>query len=304
MDQRLSQADVLDRVRPVAEDLPEGTEEETQEDIELEETEAAPQLLTPAENNDNWSLKVGNWFRHLQYRADAFGANYPFKVSPSGDLVEVEDKLTSGQKLYVFLLLCANLRYCSKAESTLTRSFERLSSEALRTWFSDAAEVHVFGTSEQTGPFKGSLKNKIDQLAKSLGELPKMDKRTLAPTNSGDGGLDIVAWVPLGDSNTHRLVVFGQCACTDEWKTKQHSSSAHAWRQRINLAVDSNNVVFIPHCLRRQDGSWYDQEPIVCIMIDRLRYVHLMKDKLSQFEQETAHAVVVEALKQREGVFN
>jgi len=302
VDQSLSKGDILDRVRTTTDDLSGGGSNDIEEN-DLEDGEDADHLA-PAQINDKWVARVNDWFKHLSYRSYAFSDAYPFTLSISEDVLEVKKSFTIEEKLYIFLLLCANLRYCRSSTSILTRTFERLSADALRSCLADTAEVHVFGTSETgVGHYTGNFWKKITDLAQDLGEKLCVKEDDLPKPNYGDGGLDVVAWVPTGDSNAHRIVVFGQCACTEEWESKQYTATDTKWRQTMTLSAGVSTIVFIPHSLRQADGSWHDKTNIATIMMDRLRFMYLLKDKLSSFESSNSRHIVEQVTAQRETVF-
>ncbi len=304
VDRSLSKSEVLDQVRITAEDLSEGgINDDVEEDTENQTFDGE---MEPAEVNDKWNVRVNDWFEHLSYRAGAFSTAYPFSLSATEDVLAVATTLTAEQNLYVFLLLCANLRYCKSSMPTLTRTFERLSADVLRSCLTDTAEVHIFGTSEiGTGRYTGSLWENINSLAKDLGETihGHITESSLPKPNYDDGGLDIVAWVPLGDANSHRIVVFGQCACTLEWDLKQYTATGKKWRQIMPLSAGVSSIVFIPHSLRQTDGSWHDVTNIATIMMDRLRIMYLLKGKNQKFEASRSKEIVDQAVAQREDIF-
>lgn len=307
IDRHLSKSDVLDQVRTEIDDMPRGLSDEVE--IDSEDTDVNDTLdireLQPAVENDKWSSKVSDWYRHLSFREKAFGKSYPFSLSSNGDVLRVKRQTTGDARCYVFLLLASNLRYCRSSIDPLTRSFEILSAEVLRNYLPLSAEVHIFGTSTRVdGRYRGSLWTKVNKLSQDLGEKIVASQGAISVNDNGDNGLDIVGWVPCGDSNTHRIVAFGQCACTPKWIEKQHSSGTEAWRRIMTLSVDINNFVFIPFCFRGVDGTWHRSVDITSILIDRLRFLHLMRGKFSIFKQQSAFGIVDTALKQRLNPFD
>ena len=300
IDKTTTRGDVLDRVRTLANDLPEGINPD-EDDLAVDEELGD---LAPAEVNDKWVEYAEEWFLHLLYRVFAFDERYPFTLANSLDALQLKENLTPDQKLYIFLLLCANLRYCKGSMSALTQAFEQLSARAMKGYFSGNAEVHVFGTSaESGGRYSGSLFQKIQKLAEDLGETVLISEAALPRSDAGDGGLDIVGWVPLGDINSHRIVIFGQCACTSEWNVKQYSSTEKRWRQMMTIGAGANSVVFIPHCLRLTDGEWHRIGDIASVMVDRQRFMFSLNDKAALLEREAAHAIVQTALAESEDIF-
>ena len=46
------------------------------------------------------------------------------------------------------------------------------------------------------------------------------------------------------------LTILGQCACTEDWVSKQHSSSYAAWNGKLSFTSLPCNMIFIPFCFR------------------------------------------------------
>lgn len=293
LDGELSVADTLDRVRERRDDLGEAGEG-------FPDDEA----LDNAEYADKWDGLVRDWFDQLLYRQEAFGDNYPFVVSNDGLVINRRENLGEGGLLYIFLLLSANLRYSGRHQNVLTRDFELLSSDALQSCLPAGAQNYVFGTTASNdSKFRGSIRRKIETLASELGEKVIADLSSFPPRDAGDGGLDLLAIVPVGDMNSSRFAIFGQCACTEEWITKKNSSSFSAWRGRITLTATPPNFIFIPHCYRRSDGAWHKADELTnIVLIDRARFLYLMRDQLGKLEQHESFQIASRAFQQREDV--
>jgi len=229
---------------------------------------------TSAEESDDLALLTENWFRHLEYREGAFGYYYPFSVTKSGDTLICDDNPDGYKIVYVFLLLCSNLKYISDTErADLTSQFEVLSTRAVSTILPEWANVHLFEPGKGSDHYTGGLPGRIETLAKDLNEKVAADLNRFDPNNYGDDGLDIVAWIPI-DSAPGIPILFGQCACTLKWTDKQRSSSSNKWRERVTMTAPSTNMVLVPYCYRGTNGGWYKPSDIVeSIMFDRLRII-------------------------------
>jgi hypothetical protein len=152
--------------------------------------------------------------------------------------------------------------------------------------------------------YTGNILTKIRRLAADLHEAPKAKEADFPPNATGDEGLDLVGWVPWGDDAPGRVLFFAQCACSkDEWVAKQHSSSAEGWRNKIDFTVPPANVAFIPVCFRKADGSWHSTADIQSIVVDRLRLLYLLRDRIDIFKRQPSFEVVQAAIRQREPVF-
>ena len=298
-DQEVSKNDVSERIKK-GKDLGEGTVDDVAEE------EADTDMSVP-EMSDKELLRVEDLFSHLRYREDAFGRGYPFRLSNDGDTLFVRKPMTLRQKLYISLLLSANIAYLTRGASKLTSSFEIISSVALKELLPESAQVHVFGSNSarRYSRYQGNVYAKIKKLAEDLNEVLLLEEGDLPPASSGDEGLDLVGWVPWSDSAPGMLLVFGQCACTKEdWVSKQHSSSAQAWSGKIRFTARPSNIAFIPVCFRKPDGAWHKRGDIhESIVVDRLRLLHLLRDKIEVFKKQPSFEIVEEAIKQREAIY-
>lgn len=229
------------------------------------------------------AARAEDLFKQLEYRSAAFADFYPFTLDPSGDVLRRRARVTTRHKVYLFLLLAANLRVLrDKDRSAFTNAFEVVSVDALRQYMPAGSEVHLFGTNRLNRGQRYSISlclNRIKKLAIDIRD-PYAASDDAPFRNSGDNGLDVVGWAPFVDPARGSLLVFGQCACTDddeEWRKKQHSTSVDRWRKTINFLVNPMNVTFIPQCYRRNLGEWHNENNIEnSLVIDRLRLVTLL----------------------------
>lgn len=284
LDGEVSDADLLDHFRD-------------RRDLGELDDEAAE--ASNPERTDKEETQLNDIFLHLQYREASLGESYPFSVLEGNILRCDQDSISAKQKLYIFLLLAANLKYV-RDSGKVTSSFERISRDVLAKLMPRRAEVHIFGTSasSQRAPrYSGTLAQKVQKLASDLSESVMLQPGSVAPTNTGDGGLDLVAWVPVGDTQPGRLVVFGQCACTTEWVTKQHSSKVDAWRKKMSFTADPVNVVFIPFFFRSNGGDWFaDQDIHGGVLMDRMRILELLKTRGNPLGRLPARRIVDDAI--------
>jgi hypothetical protein len=261
-------------------------------------------VFLPALRNDKMALTVDDWFRHLQYRNGVFKDFYPFFLSENGNALSCYKRMTLKHKLYVFFLLSSNLGYINRRHrNAFAFSFEMASSAALQSYLPKEAKVYVFGkNSLNVGRYSGKLWYKIRKLAQDLSERVVCKENEFDPTDTGDNGLDVVGWVPFGDSARGFLTVFGQCACTLEWVDKQHSSSESSWADVITLKAQVNNLIFIPYCFRDATGAWHRERDIKkSILIDRQRMVHLLRKKYTLL-RDMPYSLVDQALAQTEPI--
>ncbi len=307
LDGVVSIQDVIDRLSERERDLEEGDQTEIQELKSFEGEDADGQATRRAEIPDRWKTSVEDWFKVLEVRASTYGDAYPFIVGEKE--IVMKDDLKNLRKIYVYLLLCSNLRLLDKASrNVLANCFELMSSDVLKSILPNA-NVYLFGSNpyNKEGRYSSdlSLWDRTNKLADDLREQinPRIDKRKYPQTNRGDAGLDIVAWIPSGDSLPSMPVFFCQCACTTEWISKQGDSSYNSWANRINFTNRPNNIVFIPFCYRGVDGHWFDIADIrMSFLIDRKRILHLLGAAYDKFDEMPVAEIVQKIVDTKEDV--
>jgi hypothetical protein len=301
-DRRISKADALDFIRERIKDLKEGQlegsaaeEEEIKEEMEIEDTtdddeDIDEETFEPAIADDKWDTRGNDWFSHLEYRAGAFAEFYPFRVIKGGTVLVLtgsKDRMSLQRKLYIFLLLASNLRYFSEADRTAIASiFEIASFHALQTYLPSGGRVHMFGKHglNRSGRYSsGTLWQKLNRMADDIRAKVICEKSDFKPTNTGDAGLDLLAWLPLEEDSSLRrgfIIVFGQCACTHGWVEKQFETSYDIWKDFMSFTIYPVRLTFIPYCFRKSSGVWHDYTKIhATVVVDRLRLISLLRGK-------------------------
>jgi hypothetical protein len=239
--------------------------------------------------------------RVLEWRAEAFGEDYPFLFlgeRPEDLSLVRRPELSERHYVYLFLLMCASFPLLeSKAdEAVFSYPFERFAALALKRIF-PAAEVRIFGTSERDDEVPTALGERIEYLARVLRGRTGTDVAHISRSNTGDGGLDVFVHTDLGDTQEGRFVVFGQAACTDDWVRKQSSASAHAWRNTLILQVPQVSVCAIPMSFRRSGGDWHDLMKLQdSLILDRSRLMHVVQEGFAEVEAVISSDGAVRAL--------
>ena len=248
---------------------------------------------------------ITDCFLSLGYRQKAFGDSYPFKVS-EGNILKRKDGLTATIRVYVFLLLAANLSYLKPSYyNRITSIFEVVCREALKNYLPTGAMTLHFGKNplNTDAKYSGKLYKKILFLAEDMNETVLITEGEINPRDSGDRGLDLVGLVPLGDKAAGMLSVFVQCACTEEWITKQYDCSEDAWGKIIRLTARLPHMVFIPFCFRSATGEWFDRLKISkSILVDRVRLINLLISTPTSIAVIPNLEMVDEFLSQQESV--
>lgn len=218
----------------------------------------------------------------VQDRIVTFGASYPFTLSSDNDsLLLPEKELSAGQKLYLTLLICANMRYLKREGGymqSLARVFEECSLEIFKKLMPQGSEIFPAWASGGTeSRYQGALFHKLNKICSDIRGTPTFTERDFKAGDHGDGGIDIVSWHPMGDSRDSVPTALAQCGCSkDAWRVKLYSASPAALRNKLNVVHPWATYYFMPQDLRWLDGKWaYRSDFGDAIMVDRLRLTKL-----------------------------
>lgn len=282
LDGEFSKIDALDRLSEREDDLEEGTPDDIEEmDALDDEGFAVPSQRY--KRHDYWTTRIDQWFEVLESRELRYKNDYPFTVIDN-DLVLDYDEGNINHKYYIFLLVCSKLYLLDSTTSTKFSSYyELISCDGLRQFLPTTFAVELFGTNElNENPLFGkgvTCLNKIKNLAIVLNENTSnsLKEEAYPPNNFGDEGLDLLAYSETGDSQSSKIVILGQCACTEDWDSKQSSASFESWSNKIDLTTMSINAIFIPFCFRDAPGDWFDRGKIrKSFVVDRFRLIHYL----------------------------
>lgn len=244
--------------------------------------------------------RVAGYFKNLAYRAELFGDAYPFALSSDHQEILVRPIDTAARKLYVQLLLSSSLRLVPDTRwAELTETFEIVSEQIFAKLMPSGWQVHRFGAKGATR-YKGLLFDKLTKLATDLRSELRLQAHDFKPNNRGDGGLDLVAWHPMGDSRDSIPIALAQCGCTaDEWSKKSlEAAPAKLW-PHIPTLHPWATYYFMPHDLVSFVGTKQDwqrrAEVTSCIVVDRLRLLKLAAEYDVLEACAVAHKPVEEA---------
>ncbi|GAA3911678.1 hypothetical protein GCM10022405_41050 [Gibbsiella dentisursi] len=236
-------------------------------------------------------------------RISIFGDSYPFVLSEDRDTLSVslpEDSLSTIQKLYLSLLLCANIKYVpTRRRHELTRAFELISLPIFKSILPKGTSVYPnwAGGGEQAR-YVGSLFQKYQSIASDIRcESVNLRERDFRNNDHGDGGIDIVAWHPMGDERDAIPIAFVQCGCSQkEWIAKQLEASPAKLISKMPVIHPWSTYYFLPQDLRWMDGDWaYKADIGGAIFVDRLRLINLAREN-ELFEELPPTPYVSEAI--------
>lgn len=231
--------------------------------------------LRGSEQNESWVSEIDRWFGEIEARSVAYGDSYPFFLDDRR--VVRKSNISDFQKIYVGLLLCSSMRNISNS-SILSSAFEYASFCAMKNYLPPLSEVHLFGVSSGViSRYSGSLESKIKKLSEDTGYRVSSRKNLFRRIDNGDGGADIVAWIPFGnDINRDKKLFFvGQSASTMRWPEKQLSGA----RLKTYLDIENTvmNVLYVPYDMRDYDRDFKESGQITTdILFDRHRMINLL----------------------------
>lgn len=221
-------------------------------------------------------------FFGFSVRQRIFGDWYPFEVvGDANDELKVRD-LNDKRKVYIQMLLSAGLRMVPQQRwKDLTEPFEEISHKVFEILMPKGWEVHRFGA-KGVVRYKGRLIAKLKALAVDIKAEFVGKPHYYKPTNSGDGGLDLVAWHPLGDFRSGIPAALAQCGCTlDGWPNKSLEASPARLKNSLRPLVPWLTYYFMPHDLlveKAGQQDWQRGNDITeSILIDRYRIIKIFE---------------------------
>ena len=245
-------------------------------DDENDDTTTEETLPKPDLNEQH----AANCFKHLRWRAKAFSTDWPFELDEHAQEIKLKSKLNKMHRFYLSLLISSSLRYCPKTRwRKLTGLFERASLEIFKKLMPGGATVHAFGAAESTH-YTGHLFDRLTKLAQDVRGNLDLKKCHFSQHDTGDAGLDLVAWHDLGDERKGIPIAFAQCGCTaNGWPDKMlqaspahlagHLSTFHNWATYYFMPLDLS--IEYDGQMDWQMRSDFSQ----AIVIDRLRFMRL-----------------------------
>lgn len=264
----ISISDVFDRFRE-SKDI----DIDIDEDIDVQATNTSSVENIP----DKWDTRINEWFTNIATRNTVFNDFYPFVVKSNN--IQLKESLTNHHKTYIFLLLSSNQKYISSIGNCLPNDFEEVSLIALKNYLPKSAKSYIFGKS--SGRYVGTLEKKIRKLAED--DLRYKVKATNFQDNdTGDGGLDLVAWLPfLKDTNQNNIQIFlAQCATGKNWQPKQWET-IKITNYYIDFKTQVNYVFFMPYDCRDVERNFSEESDVFDgLFFDRIRILYLLENEI------------------------
>lgn len=212
-------------------------------------------------------------------RLSAFHDSYPFSISEDKDTITLNDTISSKQHIYIGLLIAASMRLILKSRrNEVARAFEETCLQVFSRLMPEGSEIRAtWASGGAAAPYSGSLYNKMMAIANDIRCRPNFSERDFKKGDSGDGGIDIIAWHPMADDRAGLPLAFAQCGCSKEdWTFKQLEATPAKLRRQLPVLHPWSTYYFMPLDLRLSDGGWAMESDIgEAIIVDRLRLLRL-----------------------------
>jgi hypothetical protein len=209
------------------------------------------------------------------------GDLYPFKVSADRDTLELEHVADWPHRTYLTLLLAASLRHINRLRHReLTRGFEETCLPVFRCLMPAGSEVRAtWAGGGPEAPYTGTHYQKMQQIAADLRCTANFKEDDFKPNDTGDGGIDLLAWHPMADAAPGMPIAFAQCGCSrEDWKFKQLEASPAKHGRHLPVMHPWSTYYFLPLDLRKHHGRWaYESDIGEVIIVDRGRLLSLMR---------------------------
>lgn len=212
-------------------------------------------------------------------RTQEFGLAYPFSVSDDCDTLAFSGAESVEQHAYLRLLMSSLMRHFPRTRtSEIGRFFEEVSHAVFRRLMPEGTQVHpTWASGGEEARYKGPIFEKMTMIAKDIRCSANFQERDFKPNDTGDGGIDIIAWHPMADDREGIPLAFAQCGCSkDDWKFKQLEASPAKHYRQLPAMHAWATYYFLPLDLRHADGDWaYKSDIGQAIIVDRLRLLRL-----------------------------
>lgn len=217
---------------------------------------------------------LDNLFGEIARRRLLSPDRYPFRVA-EGLLSGVDFVPSDGAVLYAFLLLLSvspNVRAPAQMRK-VDRPFDEVVLAALLSYLGPQSVGLRFGS-----PASGKRPRKFGQAIEWLCEeltLPRGSGSTRGHT--GDGGVDVVVWLPFRDKLGTFVAVLAQCTLQVNWHRKGRDISPMQWRAWVDFGEAPPRCLAVPFSVDVTDQRWDESRREIGVFLDRLRLLDLAR---------------------------
>lgn len=229
----------------------------------------------------DWERKWQDLILYVETRRGRLGDAYPFAVSDDRDTLELANSGSWLHRTYLTLLLAGSLRHVVRSRHhELTRAFEETCFAVFRKLMPEGSEVRAtWAGGGAEAPYQGTLFQKMQQIAADLRCTANFDQDDFKANDTGDGGIDLLAWHPMSDTAPGMPIALAQCGCSrEDWKFKQLEASPAKHFTHLPVLHPWSTFYFMPLDLRKPHGGWaYASDIGQAIIVDRGRMLNLMR---------------------------
>ncbi len=214
-------------------------------------------------------------------RKNAYADFYPFSISADQDTLTFDFNKSAEHHAYVGLLIASSLRLISKGMNDITRQFEEASLAIFRHLQPQGAQIRATGAGGGVhAVYKGTLYEKMRAIANDLRCTPNFLPADYEDKDTGDGGIDLIAWHPMADTRDGMPISFAQCGCSkSDWTFKHVEAHPIKHKRQLPVMHPWATYYFMPLDFRRPDGDFAKKSDIgEAIIVDRLRILRLAKE--------------------------
>lgn len=243
---------------------------------------------TAAEKEDSYDAWAAQVFFQVAERSRLFGTDYPFEHGI--DSIRLKERLSTRQHIYLMLVLCSNLHFVPLLQQVLTKDFEALSKEALRSLLPATAEVKGFG---KNSDYSGTAEEKIWQLAMDM-NVEINEKQVKKVLGNQERGLDVVGWIPFRDQYANFISMLMQCACGKDWFAKLNETRRYERGYLVFEGIKPIHILSVPRCLHYRGDIYQSDEVHDVLLMERSRLMELIKSE--EFFSKSDSKKIVERL--------
>ena len=191
----------------------------------------------------------------------------------------MENNGAAAHRLYIGLLISASMRHLPNTrKGEVARAFEEICFTVFSRLMPEGSEIRAtWAGGGAEAPYNGHLSQKLTQMAADIRCTPNIKLSDFKPNNSGDGGIDLIAWHGMTDEREGIPISFAQCGCSrEDWRFKHVEASWFMHQRKLPVMHPWANYYFLPLDLREFNGDWaYKSEIGPSIIVDRLRIMRL-----------------------------
>ena len=228
------------------------------------------------EGDDNVINKLADALNGCASRRTLFGDNYPFSIGEN--TVSLNSPLNTKWYIYIFLLLSNRLNMNKEniqGGKDATKLFEKLCQLVAKAYFGANSKCEVFGTS-----VAGSFKDKVEDILRKL-YISGGYKTTLGCTGSQkDGGIDIIAWIPFGDTKDSQLIALGQCKTGSNWEGYLRKAPFFDNYSNCQPFVGPVYMFYVSEYF--DEYKWEERSRLGGILFDRYRIMSCIPDDIDE----------------------